>query len=263
MITVSTLITYPLKSAQGIELPDTGFDAEGMINDRRLMAVDEQGMFLTARRDPELLHISCEPTSTGWRLSHPKLQDPLNLSVDSTLALSSQVWNDQVAALDAGEKAAEWISQALGKTARIALWKPQARTSSKYHLETSFADEAPILIASEASMKQGCDWGGVDHDYRRFRPNIIVSGVEAFEEENWSKIQIGTATFELLDTCSRCVLVTRDPDTGEQHPNLQPMKALIKQHSNASKEPIMGVNAKLVSPPEVAKISVGDKVILL
>ena len=183
--------------------------------------------------------------------------------MDSTLALSSQVWNDQVAALDGGNEAADWISQALGKTARIALWKPQARTSSKYHLETSFADEAPILIASEASMKQGCDWGGVANDYRRFRPNIIISGVEAFEEENWTRIQIGTATFELLDTCSRCILVTRDPDTGEAHSDLQPMKALIAKHTNETKHPIMGINAKLVSPPKNAKISINDEIILL
>jgi len=69
MIKVSKLITYPFKSARGIELPQTSFDKEGMIHDRRLMAVNEQGIFLTARNHPELLLITCEPTANGWSLS--------------------------------------------------------------------------------------------------------------------------------------------------------------------------------------------------
>jgi uncharacterized protein YcbX len=234
-----------------------------MINDRRLMAVDEQGSFMTARDSPELLQVSCETTLTGWTLSHPQVTSDLAIANNSALALSGDVWGDETNSNDAGNEAAEWISHLLGSTSRIAIWKPQARTSRKYGLETTFADAAPILIASEASMQQGCEWGGIDYDYRRFRPNIIVSGVEAFEEESWRRIQIGNSIFEMLDTCSRCVLITRDPDTGERHPKLQPMVALINQHANAKKEPIMGMNAKLISLPETAKISINDEITLL
>ncbi|PWQ94211.1 MOSC domain-containing protein [Leucothrix arctica] len=263
MITISKLITYPFKSAKGIELPHTGFDAEGLTNDRRLMAVDEEGTFMTARNSPELLQISCEPTLTGWLLAHPKAQSTLTISNHSTIELSGDVWSDPIHANNAGDEASEWISNVLNTKSHIAIWKPQARTSRKYSLETTFADAAPILITSEASMKQACDWGGVDNDYRRFRPNIIVSGVEAFEEENWTRFTIGDATYEMLDTCSRCVLVTRDPDTGERHPKLEPMLSLIKKHSNAKKEPIMGINVKLISSPESVTITVNDRISLI
>ena len=263
MITVEKIITYPLKSAKGIELPHTGFDIEGMLNDRRLMAVEEQGTFMTARNTPELLQITCEPTNTGWTLSHPKVTDSLNVVADSPLLISSEVWADKITTTDAGNEAAEWLSHALGVKSRIALWKPKSRHSSKYGIDTSFADAAPLLIASEASMQQGCEWAGIPYDYRRFRPNIIISGVEAFEEESWARIQIGTAIFEMLDTCERCVLTTRDPDSGASHPKQQPLRALVKNHTNDTKHPIMGINAKLISPAIDSNITLSDTIKLL
>jgi len=112
-------------------------------------------------------------------------------------------------------------------------------------------------------MKQACEWGEVEYDYRRFRANIVISGAEAFEEENWQRIQIGSATFELLDTCERCIMVTRDPNTGEGHDEHQPLRALMLNHSNERRRPIMGINAKLVSPSETAKIKLNDTLALL
>ena len=264
MITVTQLYIYPFKSAQGIALPNTGFDAEGMLNDRRLMAVDDKGIFITARSYPELLQINCQIASDHWTLSHPKqklvYKIPFASISDSPTSLVGQVWRDKIDAIDAGDEASVWISKILGKTARIALWKPKARHSEKYDLETSFADTAPLLIASEASMKQGCDWGGIPYDVRRFRPNIVIDGIGAFAEDSWKQFQIGNAKFETLDTCERCILTTRDPDSGIAHPDKQPMKVLTEKHCNDAGQPLMGVNARLISELESTMISIGDEV---
>lgn len=264
MITVTKLITYPLKSAQGISLPSTGFDAGGMRNDRRLMAIDEKGIFITSRHNPQLLNISVQMNADHWMLSHPEQASdciiPFANTAGTNTSLAGQVWRDKINAIDAGEQAAEWISSILGKTSRIALWTPKSRHSGKYDLETSFADAAPLLIASEASMKQGCDWGGVPYDARRFRPNIIVDGIEAFAEDNWTHFQIGNVSFEMLDTCVRCILTTRDPDSGIAHPDKQPMKALMEKHHNEAGQPLMGINVRLTSEAVGSMISVGDEV---
>ena len=112
-------------------------------------------------------------------------------------------------------------------------------------------------------MKQGCDWGGIPYDIRRFRPNIVIDGVEAFEEEKWQNLRIGNTEFKMLDGCSRCILTTRDPDTGEPHPDKQPMKVLMEKHKNESGQPIMGMNAVVASDIQTASISVGDTIELL
>jgi len=264
MITVSQLLIYPFKSAQGIALPNTRFDAEGMLNDRRLMAVDENGGFLTARRCPALLHINCQIDGNGWTLSHPEqATNGLVVTPENQALIAGNVWKDNINALDAGDEAAHWISKVLGQTARIALWKKDARHSGKYNLNTSFADAAPLLVVSEASMQQGCDWAGLPYDVRRFRPNIVINGVEAFEEEHWQRIQIGNTHFDMLDTCTRCILTTRDPDTGEAHPDKQPMKALMQKHTDKNGQPVMGMNATLTSDVQTANISVGDELTIV
>lgn len=267
MPTVTQLITYPFKSARGISLNKSGFDNEGMLNDRRLMAVDEKGIFITSRRNPTLLQVNCQRVNNGWQLSHPEQATPCLVpfanSQTTQNRLSGQVWRDKIKALDAGDEAASWISEVVGQNARVALWQSNARHSEKYDLNTSFADAAPILIASAASMKQGCDWGGVPYDIRRFRPNIVINGVEAFAEDKWTQIQIGNATFEILDRCERCILTTRDPDTGIAHPDKQPMKVLAEKHSTDAGQPLMGVNATLISGLSNTTISVGDRVVIL
>jgi hypothetical protein len=267
MITVSQLTIYPFKSAQGIAIPETGFDAEGMLNDRRLMAIDDKGIFITSRSNPELLQLRCRMNPDAWTLSHPNqaLSCPIPNynSTPEPAPLNGQVWRDKIQALDAGDAAAAWLSEILGLNARIAIWKPNARHSAKYNFETSFADASPILIASEASMRQGCDWAGIPYDARRFRPNLIVSGVEAFAEDHWKQIRIGESTFEILDPCERCILTTRDPDTGEAHPDKQPMAVLMEKHASAASQPLMGMNARLRSAPSRSRIAVGNMIELL
>ncbi len=48
----------------------------------------------------------------------------------------------------------------------------------------------------------------------RFRPNVVVSGVQAWAEDDWRRIRIGDAAFRAVKGCARCVLTTIDPDTG-------------------------------------------------
>ncbi len=261
MIKVSQLWSYPLKSGKGLSLQQTGFDAEGMLNDRRVLAVDENGLFLTARRYPQLLQLACVPEGDGWLLSHPEGGDCAVSASDAIL--SGKVWKDDIQALDGGDAAANWLSGVLNVKARVALWQQAARRSGKYNLETSFADAAPVLVASEASIEKACELGGVNPDVRRFRPNIVLNGVEAFAEDAWRGIKINGVEFEFLDACSRCILTTRDPDTGEANPDKQPMMALRQHHASENGEPLLGMNAALRSAPETARISVDDEVELL
>jgi uncharacterized protein YcbX len=266
MLAVSQIWVYPFKSAQGISLSSTIIDAEGIVDDRRLVALDSEGRFLTARRYAELLQLSCVKTATGWHLQHPALSEGCEISGDGLSSdISGVIWKDSISAVDAGDDAADWLSKLLKQSVRIALWRPTARHSQKYALDTSFADASPILLATEESVEQACAWAGIPADVRRFRPNIVVSGAEAFAEDSWRRLRIGQLTFRILDPCERCILTTRDPDTGEKHPDKQPMQALKNCHAGPEGEPLFGMNmvleqAALDSP---LMISTGDAVELL
>ncbi len=49
---------------------------------------------------------------------------------------------------------------------------------------------------------------------RRFRPNVVVSGLAAFAEDELGRFRIGDIWFCAVKPCARCVMVTVDPETG-------------------------------------------------
>jgi uncharacterized protein YcbX len=84
----------------------------------------------------------------------------------------------------------------------------------------SFADGYPLLLATEESLAALNDAvleaSGGAHEplpMTRFRPSIVVSGVSAWEEDDWRRIRIGDAVFRAVKGCARCVMTTVDPDT--------------------------------------------------
>jgi uncharacterized protein len=61
---------------------------------------------------------------------------------------------------------------------------------------------------------------------QRFRPNIVISGSAAFAEDTWQQIKIGEVAFDAVKRCSRCILTTVDPHTGQKDPNTEPLRTL-------------------------------------
>ena len=87
---------------------------------------------------------------------------------------------------------------------------------------TSLSDGFPYLILSQASLDdlnariRSSSDPVPDLGMERFRPNLVVAGGEAFQEDTWKEIMIGAARFALVKTCGRCVIPTTDQRTGER-----------------------------------------------
>jgi hypothetical protein len=73
-------------------------------------------------------------------------------------------------------------------------------------------DVLPLLVATDGAI----DALGLDR--RRFRPNILVGGVEGLAERTWPgrRARIGQAVVAFKKLRGRCVMTTYDPDTLEQ-----------------------------------------------
>jgi len=80
-----------------------------------------------------------------------------------------------------------------------------------------------VSVVSTATLRELASWfDGVDTDSvrRRLRTNVEVSGVPAFWEDRFvgdgaPSFRVGGVDFEGVEPCARCVVPTRDPDTGE------------------------------------------------
>ncbi|MEO0734419.1 MAG: MOSC domain-containing protein, partial [Bacteroidota bacterium] len=107
--------------------------------------------------------------------------------------------------------------------------------------QVSFADGYPYLITNDASLRDlAARMGETSLDMRRFRPNIVVSGVPAWTEDSWKELQIGTHRFRLPKPCARCIMVTRAPETGEQ--NLRVL-AELNTFRKVGNKVLFGMNA--------------------
>ena len=80
-----------------------------------------------------------------------------------------------------------------------------------------------VSVVSTATLREVASWfDGIDTDdvRRRLRTNVEVSGVPAFWEDRFvgedaPDFRVGDVRFEGAEPCARCVVPTRDPDTGE------------------------------------------------
>jgi uncharacterized protein YcbX len=95
----------------------------------------------------------------------------------------------------------------------------------------------------------------VGYDRRRFRPNLVIGGVEGMAEREWegARLRIGAAVIGMDDLRLRCIMTTFDPDSGEQDVNVL---RRIKAEFNGR----LGLNSEVVSR---GRISVGDAVELI
>lgn len=97
---------------------------------------------------------------------------------------------------------------------------------------------------------------------RHFRPNIVLQGLPAFAEHDVQTLTLGDNKLKLVDHCQRCVMITVNPDTGENLANALPFRelaALNPMPTNA-KAPAFGVNATLLGGTAPSIIHVGDTV---
>lgn len=194
-------------------------------------------------------------TSTALRLKAPgmlQLEVPFASEGD---VVNVTVWNDTVAAVTQGEVADAWLSRYLGQPCRLMRFDPEARRLSnvRYTGATAapykFADAFALLIASTASLadlnarlaKRGMAPVGIE----RFRPNIVLEGIDAFEEDYVERLALGDAELRVVKPCVRCSVPNVDPATGDAA--TEPGDTLAIYRDNARAGGItFGVNAIIV-----------------
>lgn len=229
-LTLSALHVYPVKSCAGVALPEALMIETGLEFDRAWMVVDEQGDFVTQRQLPRMALI--RPT---LRLDDMVLRAPGMLALHVALDAVEEptrvrVHADEVKAYDMGPLAAQWFSDFLGRKLRLARFDPdQKRLSNRrwtgdIAAENQFADAFPLLVASSASLaglnqrlvQRGLPPVGME----RFRPNLVVDGLDAHGEDFLDEIRFdteeGPLVMKLVKPCTRCTIPSVDPATGVQ-----------------------------------------------
>lgn len=233
MITLSSLIYYPIKACRGIEVESSQVERMGLQHDRRMMVTTPEGEFLTQREYPRLALVTPTLKEDTLDLSAPEF-DSLRLNIQTTGASHPvNIWKSKgVAAIDQGEEAAQWFSDWLGVDVRLVHIADGFKrvVNEKYAVHdddhTGFADGYPILLISEGSLQDLNSRLETQLPMNRFRPNIVVRGCDPFAEDTWNRIQIGDVKVAVVKPCARCEVTTIDKVTLER--SKEPLKTLGK-----------------------------------
>jgi uncharacterized protein YcbX len=237
-VIVNNLSIYPVKSCREVSQNSAWVEAFGLKNDRRWMVVDETGVMLTQRKIAKMCLIQPEITETGLIIKTSAMDE---LYIEKTITnkkVTVKVWADQCQAYDAGDEAANWLSQFLSIKCRLVYFPEDEfrQVDLNYANEgdkTAFSDGFPLLLISQGSLDDLNQRLTTPIGMNRFRPNIVVQGCQPFAEDAWKKLRIGDVTFRIVKPCSRCVIPSINIETAEKEE--EPLKTLLNYRKRENK----------------------------
>ena len=174
------------------------------------------------------------------------------------------VWSDECEGIYMSREADQWLFNILGASCRLVFMPDESErpVDPDYAQKgdiVSFADGYPLLLTNQASLADLNERLERPIEMIRFRPNVVMQGADAFEEDNWNRVRIGSVEFECSRPCARCVLTTVDPSTGVKDPDGEPLKTL-KTYRHEGEGVLFGIN---LIPRSSGQLNLGDSVIVL
>ena len=218
------LFTYPIKSLAGMACDEITLGDRGAEGDRRWMLVDNHGRFISQREWPKLCLFKVSSIGKGFEIrshSGDVIHLPLLLEQGNTVAVS--VWSDQVDAIEAPNALSHFFSKSLDLSCKL-VYMPESthRTVDPAYagegVLTSFSDAYPLLVIGSASLDELNERlmkaGELEIGWDRFRPNIVVTTQEPYEEDSWADFRMGDVECRGVKLCSRCVMTTINQQNG-------------------------------------------------
>ncbi len=246
---ITALNIYPIKSCRGIALARAGVAPRGlvtgvgprMVGDREWMIVDGDGRFITQREHPQLARVAVAVDGDALRLSAPG-RDPLRVPLlpRGERSCEVDVWGNRVAAHDVGAEAAGWLAGFIAVSVRLVRFdvsrerrcNPEYAGDSGAH--TAFADGYPILVIGEASLAdlnaRLVATGSAALPMNRFRPNVVIAGLEPYDEDHLDTIAADGVVLKLVKPSIRCQITTTDQETAVR--GAEPLAMLATYRNN-------------------------------
>jgi uncharacterized protein len=264
--TIAALWVYPIKSCAGVEVNEALLTETGLALDRAWMVVDAQGEFVTQRELPRMCLIQPQLKTFEMVLRAPSML-ALHIALDKVeQPCRASVWGQDCAAFDMGDIAAQWLSDFLAQDLpagvqaqplRLVRFDPDhQRASNKKWTHgvqalNQFSDGYPMLVVSHASLDELnsrlASQGHSSVTVQRFRPNIVLAGLEVHDEDRVPALHISTAEgaveLALVKPCPRCPIPNIDPLTGVSSPEVGDTLQSYRQDARLDGAITFGMNA--------------------
>ena len=246
---IASLHVYPVKSCAGVSVNESLLIETGFEFDRAWMLVDPAGVFVTQREAPRMALVQPRLKTHDMVLRAPGML-ALHIALDAVeKPVRVHICDDEVAAFDMGDLAAQWFSDFLGRPLRMVRFNPEHKRLSDrqwtgdIEAENAFTDGFSLLVASTASLaelnRRLLAAGEAPVTLARFRPNIVLDGLDAHGEDHLDEITFdgadGPVRLKLVKPCTRCPIpdIQTDLDAGTAVPGHAVGEALRRYRADA------------------------------
>jgi uncharacterized protein len=227
-VTLESIHVYPVKSCAGSAPREAVLTETGLDLDRQWLVVDPAGVFVTQRELPRMALVQTTLKSSELILRAPGML-AVHVAIDRVEERTEvEVWGDRVAAYDMGALCAQWFSDFLGRPLRLARFDPEAprqadrKWTGAIEAANAFQDGFPLLVTSATSIdevnRRLASAGQSPVTLARFRPNLVLGGLDANGEDHLDEIVFaaaeGPVRLKLVKPCVRCSIPDVDPTTG-------------------------------------------------
>lgn len=263
---VTGLYIYPVKSCRGFLVNELKMNAQGPEFDRQWMIVDEKNHFITLRNFAQmaLVKTSIQGSFLHLYAGHNKIL--IDTTKECEQIEDVTIWGKTFQAGIENRSINEALSDFFSKTVKLVRYQSQSfrdleESATDVVKETRFSDSKPLLLTNEASL-QDLNKKLKDQDedpsfIERFRPNIVVEGFLAYDEEKFTKFKVGEVEFLNSKLCGRCPVVTQDVETGKVVSKATLTTLAKDRKKEGSSKIAFGV---YLTPASLGAIKIGDKV---
>lgn len=192
---------------KGVECCQLGPEV-GQMRDRVFVVVRSNGETVTARTYPKMVLISPKVNCDIMTISAPDMKDisvKISELYSSTNTIKVKIWLDNANCVDCGDEVAQWFSRYLlgeDEGFRLAFYtssEPKSDIQDKKYLfpqavprdSGTLHDEASYLLMSQGSFDDLNTKIEKKVTPLQYRPNFVVKGAAAWEEDSWKWVKIG------------------------------------------------------------------------
>lgn len=226
MIQVESLFYYPIKSCAAVSTDHLIVDEFGIQWDRQFLIVDENGKFLTQRTHPQMALIQPSLNNGALTISFGgrsfQAQFPASsLQKPAPADLLVTVWKSQVQAVQNTDKELQKaLSELLGLKVQLVSFCDESRRETMKSgvgvgAQVKFADSTSFMLTSTESLRDLNTHLDEQVPMSRFRPNIVLTGVSAWGEDQLRLFKVGQVSLEVIEKCGRCGIVNVDQALGK------------------------------------------------
>jgi MOSC domain-containing protein len=255
---VTGLLVTPVKGLRVTPRDDVRVGPSGVLENRRFFLVDETGAMISGKRLSKLQRLIADYSHDDRELSL-RFPDDRVVSgpVRSGAMFAASFYDTAIPAVEVEGPWSDALSELVG--ARVRLVESGLRAGA-----VDRGRVGAISLISRATLARVARAAGTDGEFdgRRFRMLFEIDGVAEHEEDGWleRRVAVGDAVVRVRGHVGRCVVTTRNPDSGRR--DVDTLGALATyRRTVATTEPLAcGVFGEVIGE---GRVRVGDAVRLV